>query len=170
MHLNVPAEPSSEALTEPFTETLATDTDGSLGSFSATIDKRLRMFLLGTITSNVPLDICASTIEGAGLGVIAQEALPAGAEVFRVNKPFAVGLSQPKTTCDNCFSNTETKNNSDGLYTAEKLKLKDCQRCRLVKYCSKVGSDMNSQLCLVSNLLTLANLVGMPGLSMVRPS
>lgn len=119
--------------------------DGSFDPNPKTyFDAKLSKYLLSTVTSTIPLEICTSAIQGAGFGIVTKKALLAGTEVFRTNKPFVTASFDPQSSCDNCYYNSSSGINAAGDYDAEVRKLFDCIGCKSVKYCGKVRSRLLS--------------------------
>ena len=92
----------------------------------------------------------------AGRGLFSTESVGAGQEILRVERPLLASLDTPhlKDTCNNCFiwisETVQPLNNSltvwQGAEAGQQVKpLKACLGCKVVSYCSKVGSSSKPQ-------------------------
>lgn len=80
---------------------------------------------------------------GAGNGLFASQAVEPGTEILRIDQHLAAVLDSRhlKDACSNCY--IWVPDNGVGQFGEEKgvgVKLRACQGCKVVRYCSKVGS------------------------------
>ncbi len=78
----------------------------------------------------------------AGSGLFTSQAIDAGKEIFRIDRPLVSVLDSPhlKDACSNCY--VWVPENGVGQFGEEKdkeVKLRACQGCKIDRYCSKVG-------------------------------
>jgi len=97
--------------------------------------------ILSTCTSAIPLEIKASSIEGAGSGLFAASDLESGCEIFR-SQPL-VNCRDPTVThvCDVCLVSSKSEVHPDGRFITEDDKpptIKPCSGCKVARYCSPV--------------------------------
>ena len=85
--------------------------------------------------TSLPSHIQQRFISHAGNGLFTIKAIDAGEEVLRVERPLVAVLNQGQLVrvCEWCFIWVP-----EGEAKA-KTKLRACQGCRIVRYCSKVG-------------------------------
>ena len=85
--------------------------------------------------TSLPSHIQKRSIPRAGNGLFTLKAIDAGEEVLRVERPLVAVLNQGQliAACEWCFIWVP-----EGKGTPT-TKLRVCQGCRIVKYCSKVG-------------------------------
>ncbi len=96
--------------------------------------------------TSLPSHIQQRSISPAGNGLSTIKAIDAGEEVLRVERPLVAVLNQGQLiwVCEWCF-----------IWVPEgegksKTKLRACQGCRVVRYCSKVGFGEDLRLPLIS--------------------
>ncbi len=103
--------------------------------------------ILVQMMSNVHTRVSSRKVSGAGSGLFTSQAVEPGTEVFHADRPLVSVLNsgQLKTACSSCFL-WLPDGGSDGATvvpavteTAKGKKLKACQACKIVRYCSKVG-------------------------------
>ncbi len=94
----------------------------------------------------LPSHIKARQAPDAGAGLFTSKQIPAGEEVFRIDRPLAAALDSPRLTqvCYECFlwpqeNGKEARMRLKGAPAVKDRTLKDCLGCKVVKYCCKVG-------------------------------
>ena len=101
--------------------------------------------------TDLPANLQVNNILGVGNALFTSTAIDPGAEIFHVDRPLVSVLNQGhlKTACSNCFV-WLPENGTDGGAIVQKSvggrgkqqvkKLRACQGCKIVRYCSTVGS------------------------------
>lgn len=106
--------------------------------------------ILGHIAEDgVALRVGPSSIPGAGSGLFAIHDIPAGSEIFRSQPLLVVCEAAQDGVCDWCLLNQNSSVHPDGrFYTSEdkRPEIAPCSRCKVAKYCSKVGTTFLSSL------------------------
>jgi len=97
--------------------------------------------------TNLPTHLATRNVSDGGNGLFTTQAVEPGTEVFHVDRPLVSVLNSGhlKTACSNCFL-WLPDNGIDGRSVvqretgvADAKKLRACQSCKIVRYCSKVG-------------------------------
>lgn len=95
----------------------------------------------------IPKHLAIRSVAGTGSGLFTNLAIQPGSEILNVDRPLVSVLNSGhlKTACTNCFL-WMPDNGVDGNAVvqtetgiADEKKLKACQGCKIVRYCSKVG-------------------------------
>ena len=96
--------------------------------------------------------------ESTGSGLFAAKSCAAHASITQVRRPLVAALDPERTldTCANCFIWTAGAATGSRLYVPPETRVKRCQGCLQVAYCSQVGRS----LCHVDN--SLSALQGLP--------
>ena len=97
--------------------------------------------------TNLPTHLATKSVSGAGSGLFTPQAIEPGVEVFHVDRPLVSVLNSGhlKTACSNCFLWLPDNGGDGGTVVqmetgiADAKKLKACQACKIVRYCSQVG-------------------------------
>ena len=105
--------------------------------------------------ADLPPNVYKKEIPNAGSGLFASEAVGPGKEVFRIERPLVPVLNQNNltTACANCFlwvpeNDEDAVGGGNGGEEPKKQKLRACQGCKIVRYCSKVGLCVRSVIVL----------------------
>lgn len=92
-------------------------------------------------------DVVVRDIPGKGRGLVATRDLMENEQMLFINKPLMLNLEDAwlRDTCYQCLR-TFAKNaeNASGKYQRLKMfSLKNCQQCKVVKYCSKACQKLS---------------------------
>ncbi|KAK8050172.1 hypothetical protein PG994_011902 [Apiospora phragmitis] len=100
----------------------------------------LCQLLLSQISTGNALQVRESRTPGAGSGLFADNAVPAGQEVFR-SKPVVTCVQDSlSTVCDFCYANNASKVLPSGRFRTRRdpiEALMECEGCHICKYCSE---------------------------------
>jgi Pyruvate/2-oxoacid:ferredoxin oxidoreductase delta subunit len=96
--------------------------------------------------ADLPPNVYREEVPDAGSGLFASQAFEPGEEVFRVRSPLVSVLNQSQltTACANCFlwvpeNSEDAVGGGDIGERPKRKKLRACQGCKILRYCSKVG-------------------------------
>ena len=94
-------------------------------------------FFSNMTTLRLPAHIYTQTTPDAGTCLFTSEAIPPGVEIFRIDRPLVSVLDSPRLqdTCSEC-SLWLPENGHDR--DSQSKRLKNCQACKITKYCCKV--------------------------------
>lgn len=100
-------------------------------------DKDIREYLIDGGIESAPLTIAESEIASLGAGFLADEAIPAGRQIFK-SKPF-IACVDPRADniCHHCLKGAEKAPLTEEPTTRPLTK--SCSACRRARFCSKVG-------------------------------
>ena len=111
------------------------------------IDTDLKTWLFKDVKSSTQLEIVRSELPEAGNGVITQQKISAGEEVFRVMEtPFrTVENVRFADTCDYCLRFSGSLVHDSGRFVeshAMRFSVRRCAGCKLLSYCSEVNTPI----------------------------
>ena len=92
-------------------------------------------------SSNDIINVYSKKTESAGNGLFASKDIPAGDLILRVNRPLVTVSDSPhlNDTCSNCCIWVPQGQAAAVGNGKEKVTLKACTGCKIVRYCGKVG-------------------------------